>query len=40
MVENEITHQILVDAGAEVGMERETGVGLDIVARRVRMKKK
>ena len=40
LVENEVTHQILVDAGAELGVEREKGVGLDIVARRVRMKKK
>ena len=38
LVENEITHQIIVDAGAEVG-EIEKGVGMEIVARRVRMKK-
>ena len=39
LMENEITHPILVDAGAEVGVERGKGVGMEIVARRVRMKK-
>ena len=39
LVEFGITHQILVDAGAEVGVEREKGVGMEIVPRKVRMKK-
>ena len=38
LVENGIIHQILEDAGAEVG-EREKGVGMEIVARIVRIKK-
>ena len=38
LVGNAITHQILVDTGAEVGVGRKEGVGMEIVARRVRMK--
>ena len=38
LVENEITHQILVDTVAVVG-ERDKGVGKEIVTRKVRIKK-